>query len=887
MSRIKAEREKREREEVEREKKAIERRERERKEREERERKEREEREENKEEGEIVEDDGKEKEKEKEKDEKKEKEKEEDVVVEKTVTFKEKESGAVNAPSPPKKVEDKQSPIVPIHAPPTLPNPVMDEPQPQPMLDIETRTTIIIPSTFIPTEKPHRPRLWGGGGFDPRPRPPPPVARSRKSKGKKAGRGQPSPGLLPQQSGLVPPSLNELTKSSRSHTRNRRPRRVYTDDSDIFLCAIHSGWLTWSGARRARARGLDVRIDVRVLRCAGAGAANVFARGLGVLGANTESPGVVKEEIVGRFVGGYGERCFNPLGKTGKTVKEDEEDDDDDDLENADKIDDVDDDGRGLVSAGWGTGHDGSAIEIIGVEFVERSTGHAASGLGRRNRSQRMLEYAERRASILGVSSAPSASSQCASPTARLAGRKRRRGQWDAWPVQPRRLPNASVLDVIQEVHDEEDEEEDRHVPKRLRTSKDEDRLMDVRTMVFGMGATGDLCVGYKYLPSMLEELLFPSPRPTPSETRKRRRPTDDTDVEMADADSPYNGLASEETAEPPRPIILETAKERYLLSPSVLPKPSTPTSAVSSQQGANKQPILYDIGLVLEAEVVVEEETVPIDTSGPASAITGSEQPESAIEKTGGESRTEREKEIETAEDIVMSNSEVGDDVAAPTKAEDSLATTTEIDKDSGKPTSPDDDSVGITVSVQPGSPARANDETSDAKLKAEDTAQPSQEQEAAIPGRPASPSRHPPLEPLPTSPLALSETNAQSNLTTPSLRLIPKPFAPTPLPTVPPPHLSAHSRHRHTFSTATVVLIDEETGLEIEPAKPQFAVQMLQTNLTKGMFRFADDGVYVRDDVVMMNGAEGSGEEVPSEWVIQVKNWKWAPKNARAVIN
>ncbi|KAF8972785.1 hypothetical protein BDZ97DRAFT_1649641, partial [Flammula alnicola] len=60
-------------------------------------------------------------------------------------------------------------------------------------------------------------------------------------------------------------------------------RRVYTDDSDIFLCAIHSGWLTWSGARKARARGRDLRIEVRVLRCAGAGPGSVL-RGVSVLG---------------------------------------------------------------------------------------------------------------------------------------------------------------------------------------------------------------------------------------------------------------------------------------------------------------------------------------------------------------------------------------------------------------------------------------------------------------------------------------------------------------------------------------------------------------------------------------------------------------------------
>lgn len=81
------------------------------------------------------------------------------------------------------------------------------------------------------------------------------------------------------------------------------------------------------------------------------------------------------------------------------------------------------------------------------------------------------------------------------SPISRLAGRKRRRGR-DAWPVQPRRLPNATVLDVIHEVDD--DAEEEKEVEAGLLPLRDEkeEKLMDVRTMVFGMGANGDLRVG-------------------------------------------------------------------------------------------------------------------------------------------------------------------------------------------------------------------------------------------------------------------------------------------------------------------------------------------------------------------------------------------------------
>jgi len=64
-----------------------------------------------------------------------------------------------------------------------------------------------------------------------------------------------------------------------------------------------------------------------------------------------------------------------------------------------------------------------------------------------------------------------------------------------------------------------------------------------------------------------------------------------------------------------------------------------------------------------------------------------------------------------------------------------------------------------------------------------------------------------------------------------------------------------------------------DTLTLLEDETAKPQLAVQVLQRNLTRDMFRFVNEGVYVKED-----GGSGGME---TEWVIQVKDWKWAPNS------
>ena len=53
------------------------------------------------------------------------------------------------------------------------------------------------------------------------------------------------------------------------------------------------------------------------------------------------------------------------------------------------------------------------------------------------------------------------------------------------------------MLDVIQEAEEEEEEGTNDRLGcvKGLRV-QEEDRLMDVRTMVFGMGVSGDLRVG-------------------------------------------------------------------------------------------------------------------------------------------------------------------------------------------------------------------------------------------------------------------------------------------------------------------------------------------------------------------------------------------------------
>jgi hypothetical protein len=61
-----------------------------------------------------------------------------------------------------------------------------------------------------------------------------------------------------------------------------------------------------------------------------------------------------------------------------------------------------------------------------------------------------------------------------------------------------RRLPNASVLDVIPELQEDEMTTEDEQAEMPLEPEKQEEaQLMAVRTVMFGTGLAGDMRLGY------------------------------------------------------------------------------------------------------------------------------------------------------------------------------------------------------------------------------------------------------------------------------------------------------------------------------------------------------------------------------------------------------
>ena len=162
----------------------------------------------------------------------------------------------------------------------------------------EIHATILVPCTFLPLRAPRHPALWGGA---------------------------PIPSFNPL---FASPQLVHHLQSGMPYGF-RRPhpfeldgvRRVYTDDSDLVLCALHAGVVSWASVRAAKRDGRDLRLEVRLTREA-------------------------------RFVGGFGARLVGGDGDVSMQGGEEE---------------DVD----SMLSYGWGNSHDGSGVEVLKAEFVK------------------------------------------------------------------------------------------------------------------------------------------------------------------------------------------------------------------------------------------------------------------------------------------------------------------------------------------------------------------------------------------------------------------------------------------------------------------------------------------------------------------------------------
>ncbi|KAF7308962.1 hypothetical protein MKEN_01096800 [Mycena kentingensis (nom. inval.)] len=407
------------------------------------------------------------------------------------------------------------------------------------IVTLETRATLLIPSAYLPLSKPTRPpRVWGGA---------------------------------------VPSSIDQpyVQRDERPSTRwkpleyDPKQRRIYTDDSDPVAAAVHAGYVRWSSLARARREGRDMRVEVRMVRVLGVGADALVAVPAAeepkeVLVDEKPKDKDVKEpakakspppppmtEAVGRFAGGWGARCgraWEDMDKPGSgspTQKEKERDD-------------PRDDGRRILSAGWGAGHAGSAFEVLDVVLVER---RAAHGPARQNRTQRFAEYATRRAA-LGLSTPSTATSRiddvlppCPGPAAlcpHTRPLKRRRATLSEGPSSPptnkRMGSNASVLDaIIEEAEAEESAKEAQRLAKLghgscacVELERVDRKTMEGRTVICAFGGGNGL--GFKYEPDSLRQVMFP-PVEDDEPPRKRRKVQNGDEHPKA----AVNGVGSEE----------------------------------------------------------------------------------------------------------------------------------------------------------------------------------------------------------------------------------------------------------------------------------------------------------------------------------------------------
>ena len=109
-------------------------------------------------------------------------------------------------------------------------------------------------------------------------------------------------------------------------------RRVYTDDSDLALCVLHSGFVNMGSMRKAKTNKMSMKIEVKLSR-------------------------------EGRFVGGFGAAYHG-----GHPEREKEGG-----LDGVNGTGGNEEDGRRMLSGGWGNGHDGAGLEILAVEFIQVS----------------------------------------------------------------------------------------------------------------------------------------------------------------------------------------------------------------------------------------------------------------------------------------------------------------------------------------------------------------------------------------------------------------------------------------------------------------------------------------------------------------------------------
>ena len=178
------------------------------------------------------------------------------------------------------------------------------EPELPELRDRPTHVTILIPFAHLPSAlpSPSKPRVWGGALITVN-----------------------DPYFAGTPFGMYVP-------------RAPHSRRVYTDDSDIALVALHTGRVSWSGMKRARAAKLDLKVTLSLCRDVGRYVGSRGAVAEGTLMDNLSVDRGLKSLLKGK----------------GEEIK-----DDDENVK-----------GWSMLTGTWDSGHDGSGIEVLNAEWI-------------------------------------------------------------------------------------------------------------------------------------------------------------------------------------------------------------------------------------------------------------------------------------------------------------------------------------------------------------------------------------------------------------------------------------------------------------------------------------------------------------------------------------
>lgn len=381
----------------------------------------------------------------------------------------------------------------------------------------------------------------------------------------------------------------------------------------------------------------------------------------------------------------------------------------------------------------------------------------------------------------------------------------------------------------------------------------------------------------YKYDRAVLKQMLFPSDPLPPASNSLKTSPA--IDKEKAQLSHFLGSL-------PRRQVILETAtKERYLLTP----KRADGSSHIAVPD-ARKVLWAYDISLIIEQEVIVEED-VKDDPSGNvlAALISSPDEasPSAAVEVPQLVEPAQEQPEATGDEEKVESQ------VSAEEKEEGELEITgqaEQLPRISEPPQSVKDQDGDVKMDDADKEPGELNEEEERSKVL---------EKQPEVPPPPAilspspAPVTSPPILKLDTINLAPSRTVSRVNS---KLNSPVNPHTSAAASAVGPDvAMDVAEEEVEDESFVTLIRGEDEEGNE---QSVHYPVQMLQRHVTEPMLRFEEEGIYVKEasfvgptvppspstsvageaDVEKMDVVgQGPGGQ-PTEWRMQVVSWKWA---------